>query len=164
MRTITITTCLALGLALSGYTAATLTSSTASAATGAPLCAPGTSVTSLAVQRLGTPNRETFSFPWTVTVGVPGASMVATELCSLPPIPRGIFECPADFGVSYRLTFADDGRRVGVAIANPTGCSSVDLPHTNLIARNATDGFWSTLGDTIGLTGATSSTFAGTLR
>lgn len=162
---------LALGVALGGYAVASAASSPASTTSGGhhhqpwPFrCPPNADLTSLTVQRGSLLNPETFTFPATVTVSGPAVERLAHALCELPVYPIGWRSCPIADGPTYTLTFAGTTRVV--AIASPTGCQSVLLTHARVTPhddRVATDRFWAIFGTTIGLTNATSATFAGSI-
>lgn len=162
---------LAVGVALGGYAVASAASAPASTTSSGhhhahaiwPFrCPPNADLTSLTVQRGDVLNPETFTFPATQTVTGPAVETLAHALCALPVFPTGARSCPNADGPTYTLTFS--GARSVVAIAAPTGCQSVLLRRAHVTAhddRVATDAFWALLGTTIGLTGATSATFAG---
>jgi hypothetical protein len=98
------------------------------AATTAGLCAAVSKVDSLTVRRDGAwpANHFRFRFPRQIAVTRPQqARAVARAVCALPPMPRGVFACPADFGISYRLEFAAGGRRLAVVTVHPGGCELV---------------------------------------
>jgi hypothetical protein len=68
---------------------------------------------------------------------------VAAALCQLPSVPDTPVPCPADFGGSYRLTFAASGQVFGPVTVATSGCRTV----TGLgQARRSTSAFWSLLG------------------
>jgi len=146
----------------SATTPAVTRSSTASSPA---LCQAAAHVDHLVVHRVDAlpQNHLYFSFPATVTVTeAESVQDVASALCALPKMPPGIFNCPADFGISYNLTFSAAGQKFAVVSLEPSGCEEVQgLGPTRWIIRNP--GFWRVLGNAMGLPGATQSTFAGTL-
>ena len=78
-------------------------------AAGAALCSSRAAMTRLVVSRVSAlpQNHLHFTFPAVITVDSPGrARAVAEAVCGLPPMPRTVISCPADQGVSYRLSFA----------------------------------------------------------
>lgn len=106
-------------------------------------------------------NHLRFSFPSVVTVSNPhNVRAAARAVCSLPPMPSGVFNCPADLGVDYGLSFAAGARRFATVTVDATGCETVEhLGATRWIAR--TPGFFTALGAAMGLAGANGGTFAG---
>jgi hypothetical protein len=115
---------------VSGTTTAARTGRPAGAATAtaAGLCAAASEVNSITVRRAGagTVNHFRFRFPRQIVVTHPQqVRAVARAVCALPRMPRGVFACPADFGISYRLDFAAAGRRLAVVTVDPGGCEQV---------------------------------------
>lgn len=115
---------------VSGATNAARTGRPAGTATAsaAGLCAAVGEVDSLTVRRggAGSASHFRFSFPRQIVVTHPQqARAVARAVCALPPMPRGVFACPADFGISYRLEFAAAGRHLAVVTVDPGGCERV---------------------------------------
>ena len=71
-------------------------------------------------------NHLHFAFPAGVTVSSPArARAVATMVCGLPAVPHGPMSCPADLGVSYRLSFAAGSESFPVVTAEAGGCGVV---------------------------------------
>ncbi len=112
-------------------------------------------------------NPERFAFPalaWSARV--PEVRTLAAALCALPPVPRGVFNCPIDLGVTYTLQFslAPDPSRGALTVRpvsyDATGCQFVTGAGT---ARRASPDFTDALGVALGLGHASSATFAGTL-
>jgi hypothetical protein len=117
-------------------------------ATAAGLCAAVSEVDSLTVTRggAGLANHFRFLFPRQVVVTRPDqARAVARAVCALPRMPRGIFACPADFGISYRLEFAAAGGRLAAVTADPGGCERVAGAGPARWAEKS-HGFWTALG------------------
>jgi hypothetical protein len=113
----------------------------------AGLCAAVSKVDSLTVRRDGArpASHFRFHFPRQIVVTRPQqARAVARAVCALPPMPRGIFACPADFGISYRLEFAAAGRRLAVVTADPGGCERVTGAGPVRWAEKS-HGFWTVL-------------------
>ena len=84
------------------------------------------SVTRLVVSRVSAlpQNHLHFAFPAGITVSSPArARAVAAAVCGLPAMPRGPMSCPADLGVSYRLSFAAGSRSFPVVTAAAGGCA-----------------------------------------
>ena len=59
-------------------------------------------------------------------------------------MPHGVFACPADFGISYRLEFAAAGRRLAVVTVDPGGCERV-VGAGPVRWTEQSDGFWTVL-------------------
>ena len=108
-------------------------------------------------------NGVRFSFPAVVTVSsVTSVRAVASALCKLPRMPRGTFACPADFGISYDLTFSGRDRSFPAATVDATGCQVVrGLPHALSAATSL--GFWRILGQAMGLATPGQQSFRGSL-
>lgn len=130
----------ALLAAACGSQAATTSSATqpaspASTSTGpsgtgssAALCSDPAAVTRLVVSRVSAlpRNHLHFAFPAGITVSSPArARAVAEAVCGLPAMPRAPMSCPADWGLSYRLSFAAGTRSFPVVTAAAGGCGPV---------------------------------------
>jgi hypothetical protein len=122
---------------------------------GAALCSKQAAVTRLVVSRVATlpQNHLHFAFPAGVTVSSPGqARAVAGMVCGLPAVPHGTMNCPADWGVSYRLSFAADSGSFPVVTAGAGGCGVVTgAGPVRWTAR--VPGFWTVLAHAIGVRG-----------
>ena len=99
-----------------GHTASPSSSASSGnlAGNGSGLCAAAAQVDSLTVQRTNAlpGNHPRFTFPATETVrNAPEARSVAQSLCALPSGAHTQIACPADFGITYRLTFAAGAQR-----------------------------------------------------
>ena len=94
------------------------------AAAGAPLCAATQKVdrvvATMPASHLGqTPPRGV-----TIT-DTAQVRALAAALCALPPMPRGVQQCPADFGGVSRLVFASGGREFQPVRIQLSGCRAV---------------------------------------
>jgi hypothetical protein len=111
-------------------------------------------------------NHTHFSFPAIVTVTKPSAvQAVAKALCALPALPAGVFNGPADFGITYQLVFRAGKQHWPAVIVAAGGLQTVrGLGHTRWLLSPAGSSahFWRTLGTAMGLTSASNATFAGT--
>ncbi len=113
-------------------------------------------MTRLVVSRVSAlpPNHLHFAFPAAITVTSPGrARAVAAAVCGLPLMPRVVMNCPADFGISYRLSFAAGSTTFPVVTASAGGCSGVAGAGP---ARSAarSPGFWAVLARAMGVSAA----------
>lgn len=63
---------------------------------------------------------------------------------TLPDMPAGVYNCPADFGVRYRLAFAQKGRVELTAVVDANGCQTAVLT-SGQRPRRTTPQFWSQL-------------------
>src|SRR5689334_2742539 len=93
-------------LALAGCGHAAASDTTGGAGTAA--CADATRVDRLTIDRLN-PLHQNFHFavPAQITItNAHQAQAVARALCALPPVGHGVDNCPADWGIRYRLRFA----------------------------------------------------------
>jgi hypothetical protein len=108
------------------------------------------------------PNHERFTFPANITItGFQRGRSVARALCELPVMPPGIYNCPADLGISYRLTLITEDHAATSVDLDATGCQQVyGLGHR---WTATSPGFWSVLGEDAGLGRAGLLTFIGTL-
>jgi hypothetical protein len=88
--------------------------------------------------------------PWTVTSAAK-MRRVQRALCALPKPRAGVYHCPADVGISYRLRYYGPHGVLPAVTADATGCQTV----TGLgnAARWAAEspGFWPALERAIGL-------------
>jgi hypothetical protein len=119
------------------------------AATQVALCRRTSSVTGLEIVRnqvVRVPVLQ-IGFPDQVTMASPaGARAVARALCALPPMPRGIFNCPNLVpGTTYQLRFTAGGRRLAAVTIEATGCEVVTgVGPARWVATSP--GFWRVLG------------------
>jgi hypothetical protein len=129
---------------------------------GSGLCASTAQISSLTVQRTGVLNPTRFTFPARETVSdAAKAQAVAQSVCGLGRQPHtAVFSCPADFGITYRLTFAAGSHRFTPVAVRATGCELVSgLGAARSAATSAT--FWRTLGTAIGIAQADNMAFRG---
>ena len=70
---------------------------------------------------------------------------------SLPAFPRGLSNCPIDFGVRYRLDFLRGSQPLLEATAAPGGCPQVLLSAGPRPLRQPTSAFWILLAHALGL-------------
>ena len=124
---------------------------------GSALCSNQASVTRLVVSRVSAlpQNHLHFAFPGGTTVRSPArARAVAAAVCGLPAMPRVVMSCPADLGVSYRLSFAAGSRGFQVVTATAGGCETVAGAGP---ARSAgrSPRFWAVLAHALGISSGT---------
>jgi len=132
---------------------------------GSGLCAQVPVVTRLTVARAAAlpQNHLHFAFPAVVTVTGPAeARAVATSLCALPRMPSAPMPCPMDQGVSYRLDFAAGRASFPPVTAAAGGCNPVT--GAGPVRRAGPAGFWTVLGQAIGIEHAAGSALRGTSR
>jgi hypothetical protein len=129
------------------------------------LCESTSTLVELVVRRTDAfpQNRIVFSFPAIVSVHDPASvRQAALALCALPTMPSGVFACPADFGITYQLSFSARRYTFPSISAEPTGCEIVKgLGRDRWTAQ--TPAFWRTLGEAMGLTKPDRLTFAGSM-
>lgn len=127
------------------------------------LCGQATTVDHLVVRRVDAfpANGRHFSFPAEVIVTDQVLAVKAAEaLCALPAMPAKALFCPADWGVTYRLSFSAQGYMFARVVVDATGCQSVTgLTPTRFASR--TPEFWRRLGTAMGLRNPTWATFTG---
>jgi len=113
-------------------------------------------------------NHVHFTFPAHLTVTSARRSQaVARALCTLPAVPAGSFNCPADLGISYVLTFTAGDSKLAPVTVDAAGCQEVDglgpvpgLSPARWTTR--TPAFWSVLATAAGITPADQAPFRGT--
>jgi hypothetical protein len=129
------------------------------------LCESTSTLVELVVRRIDAfpENHFVFSFPPIVSISDPvSVQKAARALCALPTMPSGIFACPADFGISYQLSFSTRRYTFPSVSAEPTGCEIVKgLGPERWTAQ--TPAFWRTLGEAMRLTKPDRRTFAGSM-
>src|SRR5262249_26674408 len=132
---------------------------------GTAACANAMHIDRLTIDRLN-PLHQNFHFavPAQITVtDARQAQTVARALCALPPVGRGVWSCPADWGIRYRLRFAARHHWLQPVTVAATGCRTVTgLGPVRLIS--GVFGFWRVLGKAAGLGHASLTTFTGTPR
>ena len=134
------------------------------AASGSGLCGAAAQVDSVTVSRTNAlpGNHPRFSFPATEKVrSSSGARSVAQSLCALPPVSHTVIACPADFGITYKLTFAAGSRQFAPVTLNAAGCELVHGlgPVRKITTSNVV---WRRLGVAIGIPHPSQAAFAGT--
>jgi hypothetical protein len=123
---------------------------------GPDLCSEQASVTRLVVSRVSAlpQNHLHFAFPAGTTVRSPAqARAVAAAVCGLPAMPHGPMSCPADWGLSYRLSFAAGTGSFPVVTAAVGGCGAVTgAGPVRWTVRSP--GFWTVLAHAMGVSAA----------
>lgn len=131
---------------------------------GGALCRDTAAVTRLVVTRVNTlpQNHLHFAIPAGVTITDPATARgVAQAICGLPAWPHGqVMSCPADLGVSYRLSFAAGRAAFPVVKVSAGGCGGVSGAGPERRATSAT--FWIDLAKALGVPHPTSATLQGT--
>lgn len=76
-----------------------------------------------------------------------------SDILAMPSFPNGPIACPADFGVSYDLTFSSGKALILKAKAEATGCKGIRLSNgkSKWSMGKEGDNFWSTLGKALRL-------------
>jgi hypothetical protein len=124
---------------------------------GPALCSRPASVTRLVVSRVSAlpQNHLHFAFPAGTTVRSPArARAVAAAVCGLPAMPRVVVNCPADLGVSYRLSFAAGSSAFPVITATAGGCETV-AGAGPVRSAGRSPGFWAVLAHALGISSGT---------
>ncbi len=103
-----------------------------------------------------------FSFPAvTVVTEVASVRDAAKVVCSLPRMPTGVMSCPADLGITYRLSFTGPGETFPTVVVSATGCETVrGIGPIRWVGTSPS--FWRRLGEDMGLSSPTWTTFRGT--
>jgi len=99
----------------------------AAASAGVPLCAAAGRVDRVVVSRVrALPASPHELLPGGITVRDPSrVRALAAGLCALPLMPRGLVNCPADFGGAFRLVFAAGRRGFSPVGVQGSGCRIV---------------------------------------
>ena len=142
---------------------ATSTSPASPAPASGALCRDTAAVTRLVVSRVVQlpQNHLHFVAPAGVTVTDPAAARgVAEAVCGLPPAPHGVMSCPADLGVTYRLSFAAGRKAFPVVTVSAGGCGGVTGAGPARRATSAT--FWIDLARAMGVPHPNASALQGT--
>jgi len=107
-------------------------------------------------------NNTHFSFPAvTVVEEVASVRDVAKVLCALPRIPNTMMSCPADLGITYRLSFTAPEETIPTVVVSATGCETVlGIGPSRWVGTSPN--FWRRLGEDMGLASPTWATFRGT--
>jgi hypothetical protein len=114
----------------------------------AALCADAAHLDRLVVSLSGPPGHLHAVLPAGLRVSDPvRVRAVASALCGLPAMPHSPLPCPADFGGSYRFSFAAPGQSFPPVTAKATGCQSVSGLGP---ARMASAAFWALLHKELG--------------
>ncbi len=79
------------------------------------------------------------------------AQALAAALNALPPFPRGIFSCPADWGIAYHLTFSRGHTVISSASVKPDGCEAVTLSKGDVRWAAGQDQFWTAFANALGV-------------
>jgi hypothetical protein len=131
---------------------ATQAASTSPARAAGPLCQDTASVTRLVVTRADAlpQNHLHFAVPAGVTIANPATARgVAEAICGLPAMPHGqMMSCPADLGVSYRLSFAAGRGTFPVVTVTAGGCGGVS--GAGPVRRATSAAFWTDLAKAMG--------------
>lgn len=72
-------------------------------------------------------------------------------LMALPVMPQGTYNCPADFGVAYHLTFYQGHADVASALVKPDGCEIATLPDGSSRWAAPDPGFWQVFASVTGV-------------
>ena len=157
-----------LALAACGTQQAVTTSSATQTASparaGGALCSDVAAVTRLVVTRVVAlpQNHLHFAIPAVVIISDPATARgVAQAICGLPAAPHSLMRCPADLGVSYRLSFAAARAAFPVVTASAGGCGGVS--GAGLARRAASATFWTELARALGVPHPSSSALQGTI-
>jgi hypothetical protein len=127
-------------------------SRTSPAQAGGLLCRETASVTRLVVTRADAlpQNHLHFAVPAGVTIANPATARgVAEAICGLPAMPHGqLMSCPADLGISYRLSFAAGRDAFPVVTVRAGGCGGVT--GAGPVRRATSAAFWTDLAKALG--------------
>jgi hypothetical protein len=88
--------------------------------------------------------------PWTVTSAAK-MRRVQRALCALPKPRAGVYHCPADLGISYRLRYYGVRGALPAVTADATGCKMVTGLGNTVRWAAESPRFWPTLTRAMGL-------------
>jgi hypothetical protein len=72
------------------------------------------------------------------------------ETNALPVLPAGQYNCPADFGVTYHLTFVTQNGTTQYVL-DPGGCETVTIASDSSVVLSANPQYWQTLAAALGV-------------
>jgi hypothetical protein len=125
-------------------------------------CAAPPAATRLLVRRLGGrvagTGAQAPATAWITSVTT--VRRVERALCQLPVRPPGTYHCPADFGVSYSLSFWAGSLALPIVTVAPTGCQLVGGMPGPARWTALSPGFWRVLGSALGLRQASIGSFS----
>ncbi len=112
--------------------------------------------------------RADFSTATSIPANVPPAVSVSVtddaarqlfgDTLALPVVPPGLRNCPADFGITYSVTFYDYSPDASPVTATlyPTGCQTVSITtKTGSIAFQTNPEYWANVASDLGITEST---------
>lgn len=76
---------------------------------------------------------------------------IYAALLELNPVPNGEYHCPIDFGISYDMSFYENGKKVFFANANGGGCQIIHIQGKNGSFRSTDSSFWKLLQEATGM-------------
>ena len=84
-------------------------------------------------------------------VGQIPAQTIYSMTLALPDQPPGVYNCPANFGVVYDLTFFDGTATAASATLEPNGCQQVRFSGANEVRRVPDETYWVSLAQQLGI-------------
>ena len=96
----------------------------------------------------------------TLTDPTPSLAIYRATL-ALPVAPSGPVSCPDDLGYRHTITFFDGQVVEATAVLNPEGCEDVTISGSST-TRGATDAYWTTLAENLGIQRSTLFSLAST--
>ncbi len=89
----------------------------------------------------------------TATATGDAARAIYDATLALPQLAPGEYNCPADFGITYNLTFFEGDTQLVAGTIRPSGCEIVTLADQSASASLSPDGdYWATLANDLGIT------------
>jgi hypothetical protein len=87
-----------------------------------------------------------------VTVADDRAREIYSTTLALPDAPAGPRSCPADFGVTYTISFTAGASQIAQAVVGPNGCQVVTISSSKLgLQLQASDEYFSELAVSLGI-------------
>jgi hypothetical protein len=86
-----------------------------------------------------------------VTAGEIPARNIYTMTLALPDLPGGVYNCPADFGIVYNLTFFSGNATAVTASVDPNGCQGVQISGSHHVRQILDESYWTTLAQQLGV-------------
>jgi hypothetical protein len=88
-------------------------------------------------------------------LGQTPAQTIYSMTLALPDQPSGVYNCPADFGIVYKLSFFAGTATAASATLEPDGCRQVRFSGSNEIRRVLDETYWASLAQQLGIAEST---------
>lgn len=88
-------------------------------------------------------------------LGQTPAQTIYSMTLALPDQPSGVYNCPADFGIVYNLSFFTGTATAAVATLDPNGCQQVRFSGSDEVRRVPDETYWIALAQQLGIAEST---------